>query len=98
MISANGGLPAHRYTLQVTQRWPLGSEPASARHGKARHGKAWWHNREQHSTARHSTAQQGRHQILPCCNNDLQPPLRSVASLAWLWLGGAVERACKVRY
>ena len=30
MISANGGLPAHRYTPQVTQRWPQGSEPASA--------------------------------------------------------------------
>ena len=30
MISANGGLPAHRYTPQVTQRWPRGSEPASA--------------------------------------------------------------------
>ena len=29
MISANGGLPAHRYTPQVTQRWPPGSEPAS---------------------------------------------------------------------
>ena len=29
MISANGGLPAHRYTLQVTPRWPRGSEPAS---------------------------------------------------------------------
>ena len=29
MISANGGLPAHRYTPQVTQRWPRGSEPAS---------------------------------------------------------------------
>ena len=29
MISANGGLPAHRYTPQVTPRWPLGSEPAS---------------------------------------------------------------------
>ena len=29
MISANGGLPAHRYTPQVTQRWPGGSEPAS---------------------------------------------------------------------
>ena len=29
MISANGGLPAHRYTSQVTQRWPRGSEPAS---------------------------------------------------------------------
>ena len=28
MISANGGLPAHRYTPQVTQRWPRGSEPA----------------------------------------------------------------------
>ena len=30
MISANGGLPAHRDTHQVTQRWPRGSEPASA--------------------------------------------------------------------
>ena len=30
MISANGGLLAHRYTPQVTQRWPRGSEPASA--------------------------------------------------------------------
>ena len=29
MISASGGLPAHRYTAQVTQRWPRGSEPAS---------------------------------------------------------------------
>ena len=29
MISANGGLPTHRYTPQVTQRWPRGSEPAS---------------------------------------------------------------------
>ena len=28
-MSANGGLPAHRYTTQVTQRWPRGSEPAS---------------------------------------------------------------------
>ena len=31
MISANGGLPAHRYTPKVTQRWPRGSEPASLR-------------------------------------------------------------------
>ena len=31
MISANGGLPAHRYTPQVTQRWPRGSIPASLR-------------------------------------------------------------------
>ena len=30
MISANGGLPAHRYTPQVTPGWPRGSEPASA--------------------------------------------------------------------
>ena len=30
MISANGGLLAHRYTPQVTPRWPRGSEPASA--------------------------------------------------------------------
>ena len=29
MISANGGLPAHRYTPQVTHRWPQRSEPAS---------------------------------------------------------------------
>ena len=29
MISVNGGLPAHRYTTQVTQKWPGGSEPAS---------------------------------------------------------------------
>ena len=29
MISANCGLPAHRYTPQVTQRWPRGSKPAS---------------------------------------------------------------------
>ena len=29
MISANGGLPAHRYTPQVTPRWPRGSKPAS---------------------------------------------------------------------
>ena len=29
MISANGGLPAHTYTPQVTQRWPRGSELAS---------------------------------------------------------------------
>ena len=29
MISANGGLPAHRYTPQVTPRWPRGSEPGS---------------------------------------------------------------------
>ena len=29
MISANGGLPAHRYTPQVTPRWAQGSEPAS---------------------------------------------------------------------
>ena len=29
MISANGGLPAHRYVPQVTPRWPRESEPAS---------------------------------------------------------------------
>ena len=29
LISANGGLPAHRYTPQVTPRLPRGSEPAS---------------------------------------------------------------------
>ena len=30
MISANGDLPAHGYTPQLTQRWPRGSDPASA--------------------------------------------------------------------
>ena len=34
MISANGGLPAHRYTPQVTPRWPPGSEPASGHGGQ----------------------------------------------------------------
>ena len=29
MISANSGLPAPRYTPQVTPRWPRGFEPAS---------------------------------------------------------------------
>ena len=29
MISANGGLPAHRYTPEVSQGRPRGSEPAS---------------------------------------------------------------------
>ena len=37
MISANGGLPAHRYTPQVTQRWPRGSEPASNQKIKTQH-------------------------------------------------------------
>ena len=35
MISANGGLPAHRYTPQVTPRWPRGSEPASLKAAEA---------------------------------------------------------------
>ena len=35
MISANGGLPAHTYTPQVTPRWPRGSEPPSARRKRA---------------------------------------------------------------
>ena len=39
MISANGGLPAHRYTPQVTQRWPRGSKPASLQ--PVRDGE-WW--------------------------------------------------------
>ena len=34
MISANGGWPAHRYTPQVTPRWPRGSEPASETHNQ----------------------------------------------------------------
>ena len=41
MISANGGLPAHRYTPQVTQRWPRGSEPASIEHGWKRSRAHW---------------------------------------------------------
>ena len=32
MISANGGLPAHRYTPEVTQRWPRGSELSMMKH------------------------------------------------------------------
>ena len=39
MISANGGLPAHRYTPQVTPRWPRGSEPASDEYYKSVTGK-----------------------------------------------------------
>ena len=31
MISADGGLPAHRYTPQMIQRWPSWSELASVR-------------------------------------------------------------------
>ena len=38
MLSANGGLPAHRYTPQVTPRWPRGSEPASICFCES----AWW--------------------------------------------------------
>ena len=41
MISANGGLPAHRYTPQVTPGWPRGSEPASV--GPHHYWRrAWW--------------------------------------------------------
>ena len=47
MISANGGLPAHRYTPQVTQRWPRGSEPASIRADSSQaftcHRSSWIH-------------------------------------------------------
>ena len=39
MISANGGLPVHRYTPQVTQGWPWGSEPASTRTAEASIGR-----------------------------------------------------------
>ena len=39
MISANGGLLAHRYTPQVTQRWPPGSEPASRLNRPGRNAK-----------------------------------------------------------
>ena len=41
MISANGGLPAHRYTPQVTPRWPRGSKPASASSPHYHEGHAW---------------------------------------------------------
>ena len=34
MISADGGLPSHRYTPRVTQKWPQGSEPASPHGGR----------------------------------------------------------------
>ena len=45
MISANGGLPAHRYTPQVTPRWPRGSELASTA-GSAKGGGGWGSGRE----------------------------------------------------
>ena len=48
MISANGGLPAHRYTPQVTPRWPRGSEPASDRDNLERNEKLSRHCREDH--------------------------------------------------
>ena len=38
MISANGGLPAHRYTPEVTQRWPRGAELASLDLARAKAG------------------------------------------------------------
>ena len=41
MISANGGLPAHRYTPQVTPRWPRGSEPASMGHWEGQPAIQW---------------------------------------------------------
>ena len=40
MISANGGLRAHRYTPQVTPRWPRGSEPASLNYSATRQARA----------------------------------------------------------
>ena len=43
MISANGGLPAHRYTPQVTEGWPRGSEPASPR-GKVQSATGQWYD------------------------------------------------------
>ena len=39
---------------------------------------------------------QGSRQLLPCYSKLLRPPLRSVASLGRLWLGGELEWACKV--
>ena len=41
-------------------------------------------------------SRQGSRQFLPCRNNLLQPPLRSVASLGRLWLGRGLVWACKV--
>ena len=46
MISANGGLPAHRYTPQVTPRWPRGSEPASKPEGRLAVVGGGWVQRE----------------------------------------------------
>ena len=40
MISANGGLPAHRYTPQVTPGWPRGSELASPGCGATEDGRS----------------------------------------------------------
>ena len=68
MISANGGLPAHRYTPQVTPRWPRGSEPASEsdQHlnnyrpeggGSGSHGKGYQGSRPgQGTTPKHAHA------------------------------------------
>ena len=57
MISANGGLPAHRYTPQVTPRWPRGSEPASLVHMHVwcAHTRLLWPHYRQavHEAARH---------------------------------------------
>ena len=39
---------------------------------------------------------QGSRQFLPCRNKLPQPSLRSVASLARLWLGRGLQCACKV--
>ena len=39
---------------------------------------------------------QGSCQFLPCCNSNLQRPLRSEALLELLWLGRGLEWACKV--
>ena len=62
MISANGGLPAHRYTPQVTQRWPRGSEPAS-------HPSQEWRGtsraRQQTQTRPNTPARSGRGQPKP---------------------------------
>ena len=40
MISANGGLPAHRYTPQVTQGWPRGPNRLHKR--EQRQSEAYW--------------------------------------------------------
>ena len=56
--SANGCLPAHRYTPQVTGRWPRGSEPASA--PDLRRPSQWWKAPPPGTPYRHPHSEQPR--------------------------------------